>query len=325
MSSQASPPFDKATADIVLCSSDDVFFRVHKLFLAEASPFFATMFTLPQPTADASSHDGLPMVPVPEDSKTLDDLLRICYPVPDPTLDKIVRVRDVLSAATKYEMEVAKAVCRRALQSPSLLKEPLNVYAVAVQFGLWEEALAAAKQTLREPMNISASDAPPPALDRISAVAFYRLLQYRSACKAAAKAAFMEYRGGWPPAGRVWDEELREDEFYYRCDVCGPSHPSVFVLASEEYDQRVREVLEATPHGTAILEDVLLGTTAFVRDIDEPSQCRSCLVSIVNVLKMHDRYLAEYIESYIAEHVPNSILGFEDLYARKRKRADVEE
>ncbi|OSD05502.1 hypothetical protein PYCCODRAFT_1465386 [Trametes coccinea BRFM310] len=47
--SPASPPFDQPSADIVLRSSDGVDFHVHSQILAQASPFFATMFSLPQP------------------------------------------------------------------------------------------------------------------------------------------------------------------------------------------------------------------------------------------------------------------------------------
>jgi len=43
------PPFDRAEADVVLCSSDNVTFHVHGAMLSVASPVFETMFSLPQP------------------------------------------------------------------------------------------------------------------------------------------------------------------------------------------------------------------------------------------------------------------------------------
>ncbi|KAI6023597.1 hypothetical protein PISMIDRAFT_18795 [Pisolithus microcarpus 441] len=72
---RALPPFDHAKADVILRSSDGVDFRVFELFLSLASPFFETLFDLPQPSqaanADTEIEDGLPVFPVSEGSKTL--------------------------------------------------------------------------------------------------------------------------------------------------------------------------------------------------------------------------------------------------------------
>ncbi|KAG6330410.1 hypothetical protein ID866_8679, partial [Astraeus odoratus] len=91
--SSASPPFGHPKADAILRSSDNVDFRVFQLFLSLASPFFETLFDLPQPSeetsADTETIDGLPVIPMSEDSKTLDALLRFCYPctlAEDPAL-----------------------------------------------------------------------------------------------------------------------------------------------------------------------------------------------------------------------------------------------
>ena len=82
-STYAAAPFDHAKADIILRSSDKSDFRVFKLFLSLASPFFETLFELPQPTQaseDQEIKDGLAVIYMPENSKTLDILLRFCYP-----------------------------------------------------------------------------------------------------------------------------------------------------------------------------------------------------------------------------------------------------
>ncbi|KAI9064030.1 hypothetical protein FKP32DRAFT_1531144, partial [Trametes sanguinea] len=47
-------PFDQPSADIVIRSSDSVDFHVHTQILAQASPFFATMLSLPQPSHQRS-------------------------------------------------------------------------------------------------------------------------------------------------------------------------------------------------------------------------------------------------------------------------------
>ncbi|KAI6149875.1 hypothetical protein BKA82DRAFT_390182 [Pisolithus tinctorius] len=71
---RASSPFDHVKAVVILRSSNGVDFRVFKLFLTLASPLFETLFDLPQPSegtnTDMEIRDGLPVIPVSEDSKT---------------------------------------------------------------------------------------------------------------------------------------------------------------------------------------------------------------------------------------------------------------
>ncbi|KAF8273062.1 hypothetical protein EI94DRAFT_1564704 [Lactarius quietus] len=43
------PPFDDADADIILRSSDQVDFHVYRVLLSKSSPFFKSIFSLPQP------------------------------------------------------------------------------------------------------------------------------------------------------------------------------------------------------------------------------------------------------------------------------------
>jgi hypothetical protein len=81
--STASPlePFDVPDPNFIIRSSDFVDFRVHKLVLAVASPFFKDLLSLPQPS-DSESIDGLPVVQLSEDSELLNSLVSILYPVP---------------------------------------------------------------------------------------------------------------------------------------------------------------------------------------------------------------------------------------------------
>ena len=70
-------PFDNPDADIILRSSDNVDFRMYKLDLRRCSPFFAAMFTLPQPLSSAEqSEDGIPVIPMSESAVLLRILLR---------------------------------------------------------------------------------------------------------------------------------------------------------------------------------------------------------------------------------------------------------
>jgi BTB/POZ domain-containing protein len=73
-------PSDLSDASLVIRSSDCVEFRVNKLVLAVASPFFKDLLSLPQP-ADGESVDGLPVVQLSEDSELLSTLVSMLYPL----------------------------------------------------------------------------------------------------------------------------------------------------------------------------------------------------------------------------------------------------
>ncbi|KAG9313125.1 hypothetical protein JVU11DRAFT_6575 [Chiua virens] len=155
----AAAPFDHAKADVILRSSDNVDFRIFKLFLSLASPFFETLFDLPQPaeaSEDQEIKDGLVVVPMAEDSKTLDSLLRFCYPstlADDPNLEVLEDVIDVLEAAKKYSLESLERKICRTLSNPKILKaEPLRCFAIAHRGNLREETRLAAKYTLTQPL-----------------------------------------------------------------------------------------------------------------------------------------------------------------------------
>src|ERR1700735_106632 len=80
----ADVPFNKVKADVILRSADNVDLRFFKLLLSLASSFFDDMFTLPQAPKGHDSNerkDGLPVVQVTEEKKTLEMLLLMCYPM----------------------------------------------------------------------------------------------------------------------------------------------------------------------------------------------------------------------------------------------------
>ncbi|KAH9918087.1 uncharacterized protein B0H18DRAFT_830371, partial [Fomitopsis serialis] len=188
--------FDKPNGDVVLRSSDGFPHRVHKIILSEASPFFATMFSLPQtqtvgnePPSDTEV-PNIPVVPVTEDSHTLSHLLRLCYPspLPPPTSLSLDEVEGVLDASSKYEVEVARAFCTSVLES-HIKSEPIAAYGLALRLRLKKEACAAALESLKHdfPPPDTSDDSPiSKAIARMSGMAVYRLVQYREACKSVA-------------------------------------------------------------------------------------------------------------------------------------------
>ena len=181
----AASPFDHVKADIILRSSDNIDFRVFKLFLSLASPFFETLFDIPQPAdenEDQEVRDGLAVVPVTEDSKTVDALLRFCYPctlADDPKLEALQDAMDILEAARKYSLDAIEVKARKAISSPKFLDaEPLRCFAIAHRGRLQEETLLAAKYTLSQPLIPSWFQE----IDLITATDLLSLLTYHKKC-----------------------------------------------------------------------------------------------------------------------------------------------
>ncbi|KAH9951143.1 hypothetical protein B0H21DRAFT_818628 [Amylocystis lapponica] len=197
MITNATAPFNKPNADAIIRSSDNVDFRVHKLILAEASPIFEATFSIPQPLVPGPSdvEEGLSVMTVSEDSKTLDTLLRMCYPSTlDPEMDGLDQIRLILCAADKYEMEKARAQCIKLLMSEKILhKDPFDVFTLAYHLRLKEETLKAARATLAlVELPISS---PPIGLESMPATVLFALMNYRRRCQVAVAAAMDDF--GW--------------------------------------------------------------------------------------------------------------------------------
>ncbi|KAG2130110.1 hypothetical protein BD769DRAFT_1604728 [Suillus cothurnatus] len=159
MTTCASAPFNHARADIILRSADGVEFRVFMLFLSLASPFFETLFHLPQVpdgATDQEMKDDLAVITMSEDSKTLDSFLRFCYPstlADDPSLENLIDILSVLAAARKYSLDLIEEKVCQALANQNVLEtEPIRCFAIARNARLTHETITAARHTLRQPL-----------------------------------------------------------------------------------------------------------------------------------------------------------------------------
>jgi len=175
--------FNAPDADLILLSSDDAKFSVHRCILAAASPFFTDMFTLPQPLLLTPSHD-IPIVPVSELRQTLDSLLRFVYPVEAPPILSLGELNPVLGAALKYDFTSVISTLRRILVSPHFLESsPTRVFAIASRYELEPEAQLASRYTL----SINILDSPlSDDLKYITAYSYHRLLDLHRRRAAAA-------------------------------------------------------------------------------------------------------------------------------------------
>ena len=169
-------PSDHKTADVILRTVDHVDFHAHRVILAHASPFFHTMFTLPQSSewVDAGSDDSAPVVNISEDSNTLDILLTICYPFVNPRSYTLDEVEPAIRAALKYEMALPVDVLRQQL-SISTPQSPFRVWAIACRAGLEDVARAAAGHLLGED---ALNDLDVAQLEGVSAGDYFRLCEF---------------------------------------------------------------------------------------------------------------------------------------------------
>jgi hypothetical protein len=142
-------------ADVILESSDFVRFSVNRSVLVASSPFFADMFSLPQPPKDVA-HGELPVVNLSEDAEVLNSLVSILYPAPPEMPCSSDNILALLAAAAKYDMDGAQTSIREEISRRGLLSstgaEAFRVYAVAYSKGPIPEVEDAARLTLGQPL-----------------------------------------------------------------------------------------------------------------------------------------------------------------------------
>ena len=144
-------------------SSDVVNFRVNKVVLSVSSPFFADMFSLPQPPYKEVI-DGLPVVRLSEHAETLDYPLTMLYPFPCVAPDGYDKALQLLDAAQKYDMVGVQSYIRAQIKcrEPILLTRNEAFRAISISSGarLLPEMETSARHTLEFPMT------PTPTLQR---------------------------------------------------------------------------------------------------------------------------------------------------------------
>ncbi len=166
-------------------SSDLVNFRVNKVVLSVSSPFFADMFSLPQPSENEVV-DGLPVMRLSEDAEILDSLLTTLYPVPSVVPDSYDKAVELLAACQKYDMAGAQSSIRTEIKSwgPVVLTGMVayRAYAISSNAKLLPETETFARHTLDFPMTLEyLSDE----LPLFAGWALRDLARYRKRCRDA--------------------------------------------------------------------------------------------------------------------------------------------
>ncbi len=156
--------FDYPGSDIVLrsCSpfgSHD--FRVPQLYLVNSSPVLRELIRSVSNTSDVPNgkeQAPLPVVKLPESGAILHSLLTFIFPVAPFLPSTTESIMELLAVAQKYQMDSVLTHIRGAIsrQDPPFIlpKTALRVYFLAQQHELHQEALQAARSTLRLSMTI---------------------------------------------------------------------------------------------------------------------------------------------------------------------------
>ncbi|KAI0062838.1 hypothetical protein BV25DRAFT_1824875 [Artomyces pyxidatus] len=122
---------------------------VWEAIVAVASPVFSHMFSSPRPDASNSragndqTRDGLVIVQCTDNARSLDLMLRRCYPVASPQLVDLDDVLSLLEAARKYEIDVFDEAIDMALAamqpSNEIRLEFLPSPSATISTGWWQK------------------------------------------------------------------------------------------------------------------------------------------------------------------------------------------
>ncbi|KAH9166754.1 hypothetical protein EDB89DRAFT_2246016 [Lactarius sanguifluus] len=152
--------FDFPGSDIVLCSYDSHDFRVLKLYIVICSPVLQELIQSVSNTdiSNGEKQEPLPVVELPESKETLYSLLTFIFPVAPVLPSTPEKIMELLAVAQKYQMDSVMTHIRGAIarQDPPFLRPEtaLHVYFLAQQHELRQEAVQAARVTLRLSMTI---------------------------------------------------------------------------------------------------------------------------------------------------------------------------
>jgi len=280
----APAPFNDQTADIIIISSDNVHFYVHKLLLSLVSPVFQTMFSLPSHDNQLQeTQDGRPYVTVAEDSCCLVQLLLWCDPRCSPKLTKLEDFQTVLELADKYSMEDIMTRVKDILLSVNTVisPDPLAFFAVSTRFGCKELAERSARKILEIPFREWEMI---PEMKHISAFALQNLIGYRHKCEDAASSVAKHF---------AWiNRTVRPASFFTtRCgDGCKQEERNgkFWLVWWLKYMDLAGTILRQTPCGQAVEMGILMQQIHTEISIGSCGSCRreghECLDTFSRIL-----------------------------------------
>ena len=303
-STSASPPFDETSdGDVVLKSSDGALFRVHKVILSLASPFFRDMFSLPQADAPPDGISNCHIIPFTESSEIIDTLLRVIYPNEDPDLKLVQEIEGVVEAAIKYDMQKCISVMRKKLILCAS-KEPIRVFMIACKNKLADVASAAAHLSLRRPIlysfELGSVVAPFSALEDITAGSLFRLIEYQRQCSKVANDLMSDLT--WTREDFAWRNKMN-DAIVGSCMRCTRT---ALELGEEQlhvvgwwyiFYQEIIAMVRQRPCAALIQESEWLMDKALV----EAAKCEECVKDAVHTLRTFRTIVIQQLDKQLAE------------------------
>nr|VWP00624.1 Efflux pump DEP3 (Depudecin biosynthesis cluster protein 3) [Ganoderma boninense] len=195
--STTTPPLylNPTTGDLIIRTPnpDSTDFHVHRCIIANLSPVFADMFSLPAPGACDTAGPDKPVVDVQEPAAVWTHILSFCHFAPRPSSLTIDDVHALLEAARKYQMPGVTDWMRRTLADEFVDKQPLSAFGLACAYKLDDLARRAARASLLLPANFAFVKE----LDLIPTRQYHRLLEYRRRCLSAARTILSWESGSW--------------------------------------------------------------------------------------------------------------------------------
>jgi len=304
--STAQTPFDNPECDIILRSADGVDFHVFKLVLSLVSDVFKYMFTLPQ-DATQSDVSFVPIIPVTDNSTTLESLLLLCYPAATPTFKTLEDAKAVLEAVRKYDMGTVIDHARDIVFAQFLETKPLELYALSCVFGWKQFAQKAAIQTLQ----INLKDLGQPSrsglvgMKDMSASDYHKLLNYHHRCGVAAQAVGKSLT--WlPPAFSkicMWNCGLEVRLAGSTCNMIKKIHVGKLgkVLITPWFDEYLvssgKELYEKPCHLTLSMWRL----PSYNRAISKAISCSYCRIHVVDHMEIFRAVYDSEVKSVLAK------------------------
>ncbi|KAF8262667.1 hypothetical protein EI94DRAFT_1687838 [Lactarius quietus] len=196
---------DTSEADVVLRSSDNANFLVHKAILSSSSPVFRDIFSLPQ-SPNSGTVDGLPVVDISEDAELVRSLVTFLYPIPSEIPASYGRILALLASAQKYDMDAVLSSIRGEISRRQLPKldgtQAFRAYAIASNFRLIPEMNVAAPLTLCYPMTFEHLEGD---LRLFQRWALHELANYRKSCRDHLVTCFQSFLDPLNSLSKSWD------------------------------------------------------------------------------------------------------------------------
>ena len=220
VASEETPHFNFPGSDIILHSCDSRNFHVPKLYLANSSPVLRELMqtiTSSSNFANGEEPGPLPVVKLPESGATLHSLLTLIFPVLPILPPTPENITELLAVAQKYQMDSVISDIRSIVgprKDPPLIRPEtaFHVYFLAQKQGLLQEAVQAARVTLRLPAMVleDLGDKLEVEVSDMTGAYLYELWKYYERIRSDLKSGVFEFQNSDLP------------DYYENLDLCYP-------------------------------------------------------------------------------------------------------